>query len=360
MPAIVKNKPCRYLGLAILVLIISLLLMVLNPGRNPDLAEAHGKEPTVGVTSLIPNPEQPLLRLYRAHIVYAADNDQVDGATVMLSAQRKEGGPEITSVQLTGIKEQPGVYVGEVEFPRFGSWEVSIRIFAALGQGQGLTQFVDQIRPAIIGPGEEAALLADAERVRKSQVFFQFAWWPDVVNIMVRIVHSVSGMTYFVITGLILFMAWAGVPSAWPNLPRNIGRFFLPAVLASLVGLGATGLYSAAFDAPIKSPGIYDIGGMLELPYGEAYLGAFLVKPLAWFAMVFLVFAMHRHLKNYRGAPMLGGGVIAVYPARPTLALSLKRLATINAGIGLILVADVALVIYLHYLSHLGVFLPSN
>lgn len=57
-----------------------------------------------------------------------------------------------------------------MEFPRLGSWEVSTSISAALGQGRGEPQLVDQIRPPVIGPGEESALLAGAERVRKLQV----------------------------------------------------------------------------------------------------------------------------------------------------------------------------------------------
>ena len=48
----------------------------------------------------------------------------------------------------------------------------------------------------------------------------------------------------------------------------------------------ASGLYSAAFDSPTIAPGYYDIQEILQLPYGEAYLAAILVKPLAWLALV--------------------------------------------------------------------------
>lgn len=58
-------------------------------------------------------------------------------------------------------------------------------------------------------------------------------------------------------------------------------------------------------------------------------------------------FGIGRQLAWYARVPAVGGGA------------SVATLAVANLGVGVILPVDISLVIYLHYLSHLGVFLPA-
>ncbi len=323
-------------------------------------AEAHGKELTITVTSLIPDARQPLVRLYRVEVVHAGDLDPVEDGTVLLSATLlRDGAPlsVVGPVQLVEVEGGKGIYVAEVTYDRFGSWEVSLHVEAALGQGAGDADFVEELSPGALSSAAEAALRAEGERVYRLQLFFSFDWWPDVVNIALRIIHSMAGLAYFLVTGAALALAWFGAPAGRPELPSRLARVFPPLAFGSLAALLAAGLYSAAFDAPIVAPGIYDVRGMLRIPYGEWYLAAFLVKPVLFVVLTVLAFRIHRTLRTWRSGPIEAGD--APHPGAPVAIARLRRLTTINAAAGLLLVVDVAVVIYLHYISHLGVFLPE-
>lgn len=315
-------------------------------------ASAHGKELDIAVTPLIPDPDQPLLRLYRVHVVYRNDLEPVEGATVVLTARRDDGASALLEQKLTEVDGDHGLYVGEITFPRFGAWKMELSVQAALGQGDGNVTFTDDIRPGALAPGEEAALRQEAERVINLQLSFGFGWWPDVANIVMRIIHSMAGLSYFVVTGLVFGMAWIGIPSRRPDLPRLLDRMFLPVAAVSLVLLLGAGLYSAAYDAPITYPGIYDIQTMRRIPYGEAYLGAFFVKVLLFLLLAILAVRIHRALRKWNGSDTVA--------PRGTAVAALRRETLTNAVVGLAAVADVAVLIYLHYISHLGVFLPES
>lgn len=324
-------------------------------------ALAHGKELEISVTSLIPDPDRPLVRLYRVFVVYEGDLEPVEEAEVQLTAVREEGGPEPNPVRLTAVENKPGLYVGEVTYPRFGTWQVSLQVEAAFGQGEGEAEFVDNVRPGTLNPTEEAALKAEEERIYKLQLFFRFSWWPDVVNILVRITHSTAGMTYFLVTGAVAFTAWFGAPGKRPDFQAWLQRLFLPLALGSLGLLLASGLYSAAFDAPTTPPGIYDLTAMRELPYGLAYLGVFLFKPAIFIALIVLAVQIHKAMQQAWSVASVAGAAqeTAMSLTNGPAIARLRRLTLINAGLGLLIVWVVAVVIYLHYVSHLGIFLPS-
>ncbi len=323
----------------------------------PEKAVAHGKELHATVSSLLADKDHPLTRLYRVTVVYAGDLDPVDNAKVTLSAARDEGGPGVSGIELTEISGAAGVYVGEVEYTRFGTWNVTVRINGPLGQGEAESGFTDDVRPRPVTAAEEESLAFEAERVMRLQLFFKFGWWPDVVNVVLRVLHSSAAIAYFAMTGLVLFIALAGIPAGWPKLATDLHRIFIPVTVGSLLVLGGSGMYSAAFDSPTSAPGLYDIQAILDLPYGEAYLGAFLVKPLAWLALIYLAVRIGHELKGYASFPIVGGAATIAMPA-VRVTPRLKQLALANVGVGVVLVVDIALVIYLHYLSHLGVFLP--
>lgn len=348
----------RVLQLVTLTAIV-LGLLIAAWAMTPSRADAHGKELEATVSTLLPNQDSPLTRLYRVTVVYASDLDPVENATVTLSATRAEGGPGISGTNLTEVPGGKGVYIGEIDYTRFGAWQVTVQVRGPLGQGEAESAFTDQVRPKAVTDSEQESLVFEAERVRRLQLFFKFGWWPDMVNIILRVVHSSAAIAYFAMTGLVLFIVLAGIPTSWPDLPAKLHPIFIPVTVGSLIVLGASGMYSAAFDSPTNAPGIYDIEAILRLPYGEAYLGAFLVKPLAWLMLIYLAVRIGQELKLYARVPLVGGGAMAM--ALPTVRVTsrLKHLALANLGIGIVLVVDIALVIYLHYLSHLGVFIPQ-
>ena len=85
-------------------------------------ASAHGKEIDITVTPLIPNPDRPLLRLYRVQAVYLNDREPVEDATVTMTASREDGIAAFPRLELTEVDDGTGLYVGEAVFSRFGVW----------------------------------------------------------------------------------------------------------------------------------------------------------------------------------------------------------------------------------------------
>lgn len=311
---------------------------------------AHGRQIDIAVTSLTPDPDQPLRRLYRARVTFATDGDPVEGATVVLTARRADGTSGSQAHVLTEIGGD-GLYVGEIVFERFGAWEIHLTVRAKLGQGEGSATFTNEIRPEALSPDQEAARQAESERVARLQLAFRFEWWPDVVTIAMRIVHSLAGLAYFLVTGLALGLAWFGIPSRYPDFPRRLGRVFLPAAAASLGVLLLAGLYSAAFNAPVAFPGVYDIGAIRRIPYGDAYLVAFLIKVVLFIGLVRQALRIHRTLRAWPEDQ--------VASADGPLVATLRRATLLNAAAGVAVVVDVAVLVYLHYISHVGAFLPA-
>ncbi len=353
-----RNRGIARLAIRFGALAVLCAAWLLSASASP--AEAHGKELTITVSSLVPDRDRPLTRLYRVAVAFASDLDPVEDGTVLLSATLVRDGAPLSAVgpvQLVEVEGGAGIYVAEVTYDRFGHWEVSLHVEAALGQGAGDADFTEELSPGALSSAAEAALRAEGERVYRLQLFFSFDWWPDVVNIFLRIIHSVAGLAYFLVTGAALALAWFGVPAARPDLPSRLARVFPPLAFGSLAALLGAGLYSAAFDAPIVAPGIYDVRGMLRIPYGEWYLAAFLVKPVLFVVLAVLAFRIHRTLQTWRSGPIEAGD--ALHSSAPVALARLRRLTTINGAVGLLLVVDVAIVIYLHYISHLGVFLPA-
>ncbi len=326
-------------------------VLVLGHALLAEPVAAHGKQTDIAVTSFTPDPDQPLRRLYRVRVTYAIDGDPVEGATVVLTALRADGASGFPAQMLTGIGGRDGLYVGEVVFERFGAWEMHLTARAELGQGEGTATFNDDIRPESLSPDQEAAQQAESERVARLQLSFRFDWWPDVVTIAMRIVHSLAGLAYFLVTGLALGLAWFGIPSRYPDLPSRLGRVFLPAAAASLGVLLLAGLYSAAFDAPVAFPGIYDVAAIRRIPYGDAYLVVFLIKVVLFGGLVRLAFRIHRTLHLWTEDH--------VTSADEPIVAALQRTTLLNAAAGVAVVVDVAVLVYLHYLSHVGAFLPA-
>ena len=318
----------------------------------PTQVAAHGKELDITIASLIPDPDKPLVRLYRATIAYASDLEPVEAAKVELTAERAEGGEPVGPIQLTALKDQPGIYVGEVTYVRFGTWTVTLHVSET---GGGETTFIDKVIPGGSTLAGDDLLAEQEERVRRLQLFFKFDW-RDVGNILVRIFHSLAGVAYFALIGASLAISLIGQGTTRLRIITRLNRLFLPVAFTSLGMLLVSGLYSAAYDAPITWPGVFDLSGMQRLPFGYAYLAAFLLKPLILVALLVVALKMKKALSVMALSTTRSDDDILT--DKSLWQQRFQRLAMVNAGLGLLVIADVAVVIYLHYISHLGIFLP--
>ena len=150
---------------------------------------------------------------------------------------------------------------------------------------------------------------------------------------------------------------------------RRLSRFFLPAAALSLGVLAASGVYTGIYSAPVKAPGVFDFDVMWRIPFGAAYLATIGYKALALGACGVLAVTMARALRAASYPIVAGGdstlamGLIGGREATKTEAVArdttLYRMAAANGVIGLSLAAAIAVAVYLHYISHLAVFLPE-
>lgn len=337
---------------------IVVVVAVAAPLAAVPVLEAHGKDVEIEITSFAPDPDDPTTRLYRAEIAYL-DGDPVQDARVEIWTARHGGGPEVDIVVLEALAE-PGVYVGEVTFPVFGTWDVQISVSES---GSGQAGFEEDVQPAVrsLSEGEAAEV-----RRRVLEIFFTFNL-RDVANIVVRIAHSVGGIAVYGSTiAVVGAYALLGAPSR-AMFFRRLSRYFLPAMVAGMAVLALSGAYSAAYGAPIKAPGIYDIDVMLKIPYGPAYMGTMAFKLAAFLASGVILLMMSRELKlAAEQFPQVGGGSQSALIADVTetsgdsaVSSPLFRLAVANATLGLTLTVAVVVIMYLHNLSHLAVFIPE-
>jgi hypothetical protein len=116
---------------------------------------------------------------------------------------------------------------------------------------------------------------------------------------------------------------------------------------------------------------VFDFDVMWRIPFGAAYLAIIGYKALALAACGVLAVSMARTLK-VASYPIVaggdstlaigaGGGAIATKTGALSQDTTLFRLAAANGVIGLSIAIAIAIAIavYLHYISHLAVFLPE-
>lgn len=340
------------IGLLVLIGLASLVPVMLG---MPGIAQAHGKEVAIKVSSFTPDPKEPLVRLYRAFAAYASDGDPLTNAKIQFTAERQQGGPGVEPIMMNPLNE-PGFYAAQVTFPRFGNWNVNLKVKEA---GEGEASFTEEILPATSTesspPGNQAL------RQQLVEIYFKFNW-RDAANIGVRVLHSLAGFTWFALTGVIL-VAYGFVPvNARIHLLSKLSGFFSPAAAISLGILFASGVFNAIFSAPIRPPGVLALGSMWSIPYGPQYLGAIGFKLIAISASAVIAVRMAQELKTAsRPAPVSGGAVHSFEKVHTKMATApLLQLSIANAAIGLLMLIDIAITIYLHYLSHLAVFLPQQ
>ncbi|MBC8280568.1 MAG: hypothetical protein H8E48_07275 [Chloroflexi bacterium] len=329
-----------------ILIVSSILLIWLLLGSST--AQAHGKELTLNVASFAPDDARPLTRLFRAQILHADDLDPVSDAKVLLSASREGGGPKVDDQFLLPLNE-PGLYAVEVDFPLFGSWNMTLKV---VERGEGEVSFTEELSPS--APDRD---ITEA-RQQVLSIFFSFNW-SDAAAILVRVIHALASGVWFVFTALILTSLWLLSPSSRADLFKKLSRVFAPVSYASLVLLLLTGVYTGIYSAPVGPPGIFDFDVMFRIPFGTEYL-----LTIGFKALVLVVFAgVTSHIaRSLRLASVYSAGQSSAVTPQRSLSDAEKvllRLSTANAILGVLLVAAISIAIYLHYISHLAVFVPG-
>jgi hypothetical protein len=313
----------------------------------PGTAQAHGKEVILTVTSLMPDPSQRFTRLYRA-TVYFEDGDPVEDAVMELTAQRQEDGQSIGPVDFFPLGE-PGLYATEVTYDRFGDWVVTV---AALEPGEGTAKFTDAILPGLASSSEPGET-AEGGIPESLSILFKFDW-RDTLNIVFRFVHSLAGLAWFGLIGAILVAHWFMAPEAKYRTLLHLQGLFAPISGVSLAILLGSGIYNAIWDAPIRAPGVFDLNTMLQIPFGDIYLIAFLGKVLAYAVLTAVTLKLRKILQSLPAAHAESATSLG-----PVLALSTAGPAMVGLGTAVFLAIDIAILIYMHYISHLAVLIPQ-
>lgn len=328
-------------------------LLAWGTGTTASVVLAHGKEVTVTVSSLAPDKDSPLTRLYRIAARFS-DGDPLTGGHVQLVARRSQGGLEAGPVNLSPLNE-PGLYAGEIAYPRFGAWTVTVTVRG--DEGEGTNTFTEELLP---GVATQSNTQSGQEPVRSLAVQFRFGA-RDVAHILGRISHSIAGTAYIALTGAVFLAIWWRARETKPEVWKWLRRAFFPATLAAGGVLLTSGLYSGYYDAPVRPPGVFYITALGHIRYGYAYLVVFWLKAPLAVALLAIAWRMHRTMNHPYPAKPIAGALVkardsatgAPQPRSPSDQL-LLRLSLVYVALGLLLLANIAVLIYLHYISHLA------
>jgi hypothetical protein len=323
--------------------ILTAILISALAGFWPQIGYAHGKEVSVTVTSMIPDTDNPLNRLYRAKVLFS-DLDPVEGAVMTLTAQREEGGQIMGPIPFHALGE-PGLYATEVTYERFGNWVVQV---TASLPGEGEASFTDAILPGQAGSIETGAQ-APSGVPETLSILFKFDAL-DLLNVVIRALHSLAGLAWFSLLGVILVAYWFMDPDSRDGALRRLRPRFWPVAGISLAALLLSGIYNGIFDSPIRPPGIFAPSVLLQVPFGDVYLIAFLGKVVAYALLLIVTLRIRAALKTLpeTGTESTGFSWDAI-----------GRLGKVGLAVGIFLALDMAVVIYMHYISHLAIVIPQ-
>ncbi len=292
-----------------------------------------------------PNPGDPLMKVYTVTAAFADEGAPVEGARLELTARRQGLGGELPPVTLTPTA-LPGEYQAPVSFPTYGTWDVNIRVVEG---GRGEATFVQEVLP----PGSGAA---GGQPVVRVVLGYELR---DVLNILVRAVHLVSGAVWLIASGLVLaFSLISG-----PERPRRLAVMstIYPLVAGGLLAVSVlTGIYNSLYNVPTVSPGIFDLGRLKALPFGGDYLATFFVKMgLVAGATVSSLYVAALLWRSFRSPlPAVAGGALDEAGWGPERRLAVA--AGIAVVLGVLVLLDVVVLNYLHSLTHLGAFATSR
>jgi hypothetical protein len=174
----------------------------------------------------------------------------------------------------------------------------------------------------------------------------------DFLNIVVRVVHSLAGLAWFGLIGVILAARWFMDPESRYRAILKLKQVFAPAAGLSLAILLGSGIYNAIWDSPIRPPGVLALNALLAVPFGDMYFLAFLGKLLAYVVLVIVALRIGKEL--YRLPAQLETSGDASESIQ-----DIGRLAMVGGGAAIFLAIDIAVLIYMHYISHLAIVIPQ-
>lgn len=321
--------------LVVVAAFVSLLSGLLGLG----VVHAHGKKITLDISALSPDPEEPRTRLYRVFATYADDKEPVDDVVIYLQGQRRQGGEILERVRPVHLNS-PGFYAAQVTYPRYGAWEVSFEIE---GANQGAASLVEEILPAAL-PRKAQGNEAGSQRSIFT-VSLAFGW-RDIANLAMRWMHSLAAAVWFGLSGIIVVAFRFLSGEGRDRFLAKLSPLFPVAAALSLALLAATGFYNAVYNSPLRPPGILSLEIMARIPYGLAYMATTALKVFT--VAIGAVFAL-------RMAVLLRGVKSPIEKDPAQRQGSLLVLATVNLSLGLVMLLPVAVMVYLHNLSHLAV-----
>lgn len=331
--------------------LLSLLVLIIGASSIPT-RDAHAHSPDVSV-AVRPEPadaDHPLARRYLAEVKYT-DSDPVLGARVSITGTRREGAGKTLGPIDFSPGDKPGVYLVEVTFPRYGNWDMTVVVTVP---GKGAATFSEALEPVL--PVNEGGGTTTTFTAYGS---FGLA---EAAQVVIRTVHSLAGVAWFGLSGVILSAHWLLPGSLRGRFLARLARPFLWISAASLALMLLSGLYSSVYSAPIRPPGIFNLAVVSRLPYGVPYLSVYFMKVGGFTLLAFVAYRMNNALRAIERRSSPSGAAVVVAAAQATRldeAATLNRLAVLNAALGVLLVLAVVLLSYLHNISHLALVVPA-
>ncbi len=317
---------------------VTALLVVALPG---GIAAAHSKEANLAVTCATPDPGRPLIRACTAVLRYS-DGDPVEGARLVVVATREgPDGAALDPVPFEPLGEQ-GVYSAIVEFPAYGTWRMR---FILREPAEGEAELRDEILPPVPG--------ASSEIRAQLQIVFKFGL-ADVRNLALRFAHVLGVGAWFASVALVLLATTLVAPEERPRLLGRVAAQFPWAAGGSLVLVAVSGILNAVYNTPTRPPGLFAPGNTAKLPFGEVYLGTFLLKMVLAVATVWGTAALSVALRRACREPagMVADGTVGSRLVGPERRV--RRIAALDLGLGALILAVVVVMAYFHIISHVG------
>lgn len=318
-------------------------------------ASAHGKEVRIELQCSAADAATPLTQRCEARVTAANDGDPISNVRLALSA-RRAGKPGRVDGGLLKAGEAPGSYRGTIDLPAYGQWVLAAEVSEPV---EGRVEVSQEILPPAVGVAGVAAARISLVRPFNAR---------DVGNVIALVAHLLGSAGLFSALGAVLFagIAAAGGPEA--SLRFRVARLFPPAAALSFVLIAGSGVYNAFYNAPTRSPGLLRPSDITGLPFGEAYVVAFVLK-MTLAALMFagtglLALRLRRSSAWKPAAAGAGSPSGAALPGRADARLALRRdpclaLAAANLAIGLLLLANVVVIDYLHLISHAAALAPA-
>lgn len=302
---------------------------------------AHGKEVTIAVTCLAPDPARPLTRVCTAFLRYL-DGDPVRDARFELMARRVgKAEPALGPIPFSPLNRD-GSYSTTVTFPAYGRWRIRFEVREG---GTAAAEVEEELLPP--APGTSPRLEA------RQRVVLAFGL-VDLRNLALRVLHLLAAALWFAAIGVVFVLGRFTAPH---ERGRSLARMAAPfpwAAGGSLLLVTVTGILNARFNAPGLPPGILAPETIARLPFGKAYLAVFAVKMGLMGVILISTTALALLLRRTSGTVSPPDSSAASAGDGPGPAQAVVRVAAINLVFGLLTLASVVMLGYMHILSHVA------